>query len=261
MTEDLEAVFASANHGDESAMKVLLRTARSGDITAMFLMGRLRDVQREPHAARTDLVEARAWYERAASAGCTPAQFALGNMFEFGEGTPNDDAMARYWYERAAIAGDAEAQMSYARLLETGRGGKQSIADAASWYRKATHQGHELAATNLALMHCRKEIADASDGVAFTLFGLAADKLDGIAHLMLAKMWSEGRGTEMNAAHALLHLCIASLLLPEGSDRARVVEQTNLTFDEFPALRTKFESMAADYVRERSGTGSADSPR
>jgi len=261
MAEDLEAVFASANRGDESAVIVLLRAARSGDATAMFLMGRLRDVQREPHAARTDLVEARAWYERAASTGCTQAQFALGNMYEFGEGTPNDDVLARHWYERAAIAGDAEAQMSYARMLQTGRGGGKSDADAATWYRKATHQGHDLAATNLALMHYRKEIADASDGVAFTLFGLAGDKLDGIAHLMLANMWIEGRGTEMDAAHALLHLCIASLLLPEGSDRARVIDQTNLIFDEYPALRAKFESAAADYVRERSAAGSAASPR
>jgi len=85
----------------------------------------------------------------------------------------------------------------------------------------------------------------------FTLFGLAADQLDGIAHVMLARMWSEGRGTTMDAAHALLHLCIACLLLPEGSNRDRVIEQRELILGENPDLRAKFELRAANYVAER----------
>ena len=170
--------------GNATAHDELIATAQSGNIDAMFLLGRLHDVSRTPNPATLDLAAARAWYEKAAQIGHAPAQFALGNMFNDGEGAPFDRTMARHWFRLAAHGGFAEAQMHYARMFQTGRGGDQSNEEAAFWYQQAAHRGHDLAATNLGLMHFQKQIAGASDGVAFTLFGIAADKLDGLAHVM-----------------------------------------------------------------------------
>ena len=156
--KDLEALFASASHGHSKALNQLLEIAETGDAQAMFLLGRVHDLSRDARSIEPDLVAARSWYERAAGAGYALAQFALGNMHEYGEGAPKDEVMARHWYECAAKQGYAEAQMSYARMLQTGLGGSPSNADAASWYRKAANQGHDLAATIHAFRTCGRPV-------------------------------------------------------------------------------------------------------
>jgi TPR repeat protein len=252
LMKDLEALFALASHGDPRALNRLLEIAETGEAQAMFLLGRVYDLSRDACSIEPDIVAARSWYERAADANCALAQFALGNMHEYGEGAPKDEVVARHWYECAAKQGYAEAQMSYARMLQRGLGGNQSNSDAASWYRKAANQGHDLAATNLGIMHYQREVAEASDGIAFTFFGMAADKLDGVAHLMLAEMWLEGRGTAQDGGRALLHYCIASMLLPDGSNLERATRQREFILAKYPEHRSEFESRAASYISSRS---------
>lgn len=100
-------------------------------------------------------------------------------------------------------------------------------------------------------MHFQKQIAGASDGVALTLFGIAADKLDGLAHVMLAEMWMLGRGTDVHGGYALLHYCIACLLLPHGSNRVRAESQRDLILAQHPSMRAMFGTEAEAYVAAR----------
>ncbi len=216
----------------------------------MFLLGRLHDVPSRG-ALAVDPDRAREWYERAAGVGHAAAQFALGNMFDTGEGVPKDPVEARRWYALAANQGEAEAQMHLAKMLQTGRGGSQSATEAADWYAKAAAQEHELAATNLGIMHFEKAIPDADDASALGLFEFAAEKLDGLAHLMLAQMCLDGRGTETHGARALLHVCIASQLLLGGKNFDLARTWRDRMFGLHPELREEFEAEAATYIASR----------
>ncbi len=250
MQETYGNLYGQAAAGQLEGWKALGSLAESGDAMAMFLLGRLHDVPTPGIPAR-DIARARSWYEQAAAAGHAGAQFALGNMFDTGEGAAQDPVEARRWYELAANQGESEAQMHLGKMLQTGRGGAQSLTEAASWYAKAVEQGHELAATNLGLMHFQKTLPDADDALALRLFEAAAEKLDGLAHLMLARMCLDGRGTETNGARALFHLCIASRLLPGGGNFDLAREWRECMLDVHPELREEFEADAAAYIASR----------
>lgn len=244
------ALFDQSLKGEAGARETLDWLAQAGDAMAMFLLGRLYDAPSRG-APPVDPYRARDWYERAANAGHAGAKFALGNMFDTGEGVTEDPMEARRWYELAATQGEAEAQMHLGKMFQAGRGGPQSAIKAATWYAKAAEQGHELAATNLGIMHFEKMIPNPDDAAAFGLFEFSAEKLDGLAHLMLGRMCLDGRGTEVHGARALFHFCIASRLLPGGNnfDLARAWRER--MFGLHPELREEFQAEAASYVATR----------
>ena len=49
-----------------------------------------------------DYAKALKWYKKAAKKGYTPAQFAVGEMYEKGLGVPQDKEKALKWYKKAA---------------------------------------------------------------------------------------------------------------------------------------------------------------
>ena len=55
-----------------------------------------------------------------AEVGDTSAQFNLGDMYDTGEGVPQDDAEAARWYRLAAEQGDADAQFNLGVMYDTG---------------------------------------------------------------------------------------------------------------------------------------------
>lgn len=55
-------------------------------------------------------------YARAAQAGNAEAQFRLGEMYWYGDGTPQDLGKASVWMQKAAAAGNQDAQESLAIL-------------------------------------------------------------------------------------------------------------------------------------------------
>lgn len=77
-------------------------------------------------------------YQRLAAAGNPEAQFRLGEMYWFGDGTAADLGKARGWFERAAAAGNADAAASLASLRRRETHG----ADITYW--TATYQGEDL---------------------------------------------------------------------------------------------------------------------
>lgn len=141
--------------------------------------------------------------------------------------------------------------MHLGKMFEIGRGGAQSAIEAATWYAEAAAQEHELAATNLGIMHFEKTIPDADDATAFRLFEFSAEKLDGLAHLMLARMCLDGRGTETHGARALFHFCIASQLLPGGMNFDLARSWRDRMFALHPESREEFEAEAAAYIAGR----------
>lgn len=234
----------------DAHVAALLARAESGDTRAMFDLGCLFDLPEKP-GIRSDLDQARAWYEQAAEGGHAWAQFALGNMLERAQGGSRNELAARQLYEASARQGVAEAQMHLARMLETGRGGPAAPAEAADWYARAAAQGHEVAATNLAIMHLEKTAPSPDVNKARDLLTFAADKLDGRAHLVLGDLYLTGRAGERHGALSLVHFSVAAMLLPEGEPRDRAIAARESLLARQPHLRKEFDGHAREFVATR----------
>jgi len=248
-----DATLPSPTDGVESVVATIVAKAAAGDVDAIFRMGQLFDVPAKG-SMPVDLPKAREWYEKASHLGHSQAQYMLGNMYDYGDGGTQDDQMARHWYELAARQGVRDAQMHYARMLEIGRGGHQSKDEASQWYEKAVEQGDELAASNLGAMHFRGELTPSSDESALHYFEFAADRLDGLAHYYLSEMYLHGRAVEQHGGMALLHVCIASLVLAPGRNRQAAIARKEEILRQFPELRDRMDEAAKAYVAKKGGS-------
>ena len=72
-----------------------------------------------------------------AEQGDTHAQFALGDMYGFGEGVPQDYAKAVKWYRQAAEQGHLKAQLNLGSMYGLGQGVPQDYIEAHKWYNLA----------------------------------------------------------------------------------------------------------------------------
>jgi TPR repeat protein len=98
--------------------------------------------------AGTPRNEARALdlFQKAASAGHTRAQINLGILYMRGLGVPRDLVNARAWLEKAAASGDPQALYTLGRAMD--ESSEQIAPDpvrAADLYRRAAEKGHVLA--------------------------------------------------------------------------------------------------------------------
>jgi uncharacterized protein len=105
--------------------------------------------------AGTPREEARALqlFQKAATAGHTRAQINLGILYMRGLGVPRDLVNARAWLEKAAASGDPQALYTLGRAMD--EGAEQIASDpvrAADLYRRAAEKGHVLAGLRYGLM-------------------------------------------------------------------------------------------------------------
>ena len=71
------------------------------------------------------------------------AQFNLGEMYQYGQGVPQDYKEAEKWYRLAAEQGNLDAQIRLAFGYYFGEGIPRDHEEAAKWYRLAADQGDE----------------------------------------------------------------------------------------------------------------------
>lgn len=88
-----------------------------------------------------------------AQKGNAEAQFALGLMYDKGQGVAQTDRQAAAWYQKAADQGDADAQLNLGLMYANGRGVAKNYQQAAAWWQKAADQGDAEAQYNLGLMY------------------------------------------------------------------------------------------------------------
>lgn len=99
------------------------------------------------NGASKNLLQAAAWYRKAADAGDRHAMSSLGHMYEEGTGgLAKDDAEAVKWYQESSRAGDTQGMRYLGYMYETGLGGlTQDSDEGANWYRKAADAGDSYA--------------------------------------------------------------------------------------------------------------------
>src|SRR5690348_569569 len=72
--------------------------AEAGDVVAEYSLGSVL------YSGTSSTDEGVRWIRRAADRGHVPAEFAVGQFYEFGFGVARDDRQALVWYRRAADA-------------------------------------------------------------------------------------------------------------------------------------------------------------
>jgi TPR repeat protein len=117
-------------------MKRLLCAVLLAVAASVALADDLADANRLLQAKAYD--KALPLYQRLADAGNPEAQFRLGEMYWFGDGTKADMAKARQWFEKSAAAGNADAAASLASLKRRETHGGEIA------YWTTTYQGEDL---------------------------------------------------------------------------------------------------------------------
>ena len=96
-----------------------------------------------------DYANAARIFKDMAEHGDSAAQFALGLLYDKGQGVPRDDAKALEWYTKSAEGGYAKAQYNLALMYEHGEGIKADLNQAREWFRKAAVGGNGSAMDHL----------------------------------------------------------------------------------------------------------------
>lgn len=98
------------------------------------------------------------YYLRASKQGVPEAQYALGLLYEFGDGGVKQSYyQARTLYMWASGKGYSPATYRVGTLYEEGKGVRPSMAAALLWYRKAAFMGNENALARLEAMRKQEE--------------------------------------------------------------------------------------------------------
>ncbi|WP_374375550.1 tetratricopeptide repeat protein [Dongia sp.] len=96
---------------------------------------------------RGDPQQALAIFKALGDAGDSNMQVLVGQMYDFGQGIPQDDVEALKWYQRAAEAGNAKGQYQTGVLYFRSQGVPQNLAESYRWLTLASEgkaQGLEV---------------------------------------------------------------------------------------------------------------------
>jgi len=170
----------------DAAVAVVRTRAAAGHVVAQFTLGSLL------YYGGVDLSQAVDWFRRAAGQNYPPAEFQLGQLYDFGFGVEQDDAQALAWYRRAAAGGSAAAQRAVGDFYRTGRAVTKDPVEAARWYR------------------------------------LAADGDDVRAQYQLAQMCLNGDGVPHDYASAYVWSAVAAAQAPLIDNRKALIEMRNI---------------------------------
>lgn len=134
------AVFAnSADWGLVKRFKTQLEKAESGNVKAMYEVGRLYERGR---GTTKNMATAASWYEKASEAGYDSAKARLGKMYLEGRGVNKDVNKASRLLTAAAQNDVPGAQYQLGVMYEVGLGRDQDMEKALFWYKKAAALGH-----------------------------------------------------------------------------------------------------------------------
>jgi len=160
--------------------------AAAGDVIAQFSLGALL------YYGGTDTAQAIEWLRKAAAQHFAPAEFHLGQVYDFGFGAPPDAREALSWYRRAAEHGSAPAQRAIAEFYKKGRGVTADLQEAARWFQRA------------------------------------ADADDLRAQYELGQMLFDGNGVPQDYASAYLWFSLAARQTPLEDNRKGLLELRNI---------------------------------
>jgi len=143
VASNFEDALQAYDSGDfKKAHKLWLLEAEQGDVASQVKLGNMYNLG---NGVPQDDKESFRWYRLAAEQGNAQAQSKLGLMYNLGNGVPQDYKESVKWFRLAAARGDAHAQYNLGLMYLNGYGVMQSDADAYAWWVVAAANGSESA--------------------------------------------------------------------------------------------------------------------
>jgi TPR repeat protein len=133
------ALVAAVDDGVSRAMDAARAQAAAGDAVAQFSLGSFL------YYGSADTAQGIEWIRKAAAQQHAPAEFQMGQVYDFGFGAAQNDREALAWYRKAADHGSAPAQRTVGEFYQKGRGVTADAAEAARWFRRGA-DGDDLRA-------------------------------------------------------------------------------------------------------------------
>jgi TPR repeat protein len=133
---DVQRAFAAAR----------TRAAR-GDVIAQFTLASLL------YYGSEETTQAVEWFRKAAARDYAPAEFQMGQLYDFGFGVPKNEKRALEWYMKAAQHGSAPAARALGDVYRRGRGVTADASQAVHWYRQAADRDDLRGQYQLAQMY------------------------------------------------------------------------------------------------------------
>ena len=121
-------------------------------------------------SGRLDIAE----LEMRAETGDPAAEYALGMMYETGDGVAIDSSRARQWIRKSADQGYAPAQYELGRFY-TLKGPQQDFSKAVDWLRRAAEQKYLHAQTSLGMLYAAGQGVEQDFAKAYAWLSLAAN--------------------------------------------------------------------------------------
>ncbi len=124
----------------ETRVTQQMQLAKSGDVEAMFSLGKMYD---EGRYVAKNHKEAETWYKKAAEAGHIGAMRSLGARYFY-----NNTEESIKWLKQAGLGGDADSALMLAWIYDYNKAYK-SGEEAVKWYKWAAGLGNESAKKHL----------------------------------------------------------------------------------------------------------------
>ena len=160
--------------------------AAGGDVVAQFSLGSIL------YYGADDTAQAIEWFRKAAAQQYPPAEFQIGQLYDFGFGVVQSDGEALSWYRSAAEHGHAAAERAVGDFYQKGRGVTADATEASRWYRRA------------------------------------ADADDIRAQYQLGQLYFDGTGVPRDYAAAYLWFSLAATQAPLVDNRKGLLELRNI---------------------------------
>ncbi|KAG0251625.1 hypothetical protein BGZ95_006845, partial [Linnemannia exigua] len=177
--------------------------ARLGDMIAQFALGEMYDHGQGTVQSASQAFE---WYKKAADQGYVVAQYTIGERYQKGQGVTQDYRQAMDWYLKAAKQGYAAAQNEAGFMFEQGQGlGGKAHADyfnAFSWYEDAAAQGYAAAQYNIGNMYYSGQGLMKNHSAAMDMYLKAGSQGHVSASTCIGKMYFIGQGVTQDYSKA-----------------------------------------------------------
>jgi TPR repeat protein len=167
----VSALLATAAPADQDVARALDAArirATEGDVVAQFSIGAML------YYGGDDTAQGIGWIRKAAAQQYAPAEFQMGQVYDFGFGVPQDDRHALEWYRKAAEHGSAPGQRAVGDFYNKGRGVRTDAPEAARWFRRAADGDDVRAQYQLGQMYFDGTGVTRDYASAYVWFSLAA---------------------------------------------------------------------------------------
>ena len=161
------------NASNEDIVVAYRKSAEMGNPEAMCFLGEW--CQYGDKGLAVDIHESFRWWKKAAEIGCSQAQCAIGDCYDFGKGAAEDKIEALKWYKRSASKDYIPAVYVLGLCYYYGNGIRKNKREALKYFRRAAKNEYAAALSMIGEYYYYGYIVDEDEEEAIKYFKRAAE--------------------------------------------------------------------------------------